>query len=291
MNTRRITLLLAILLALGTGLLTLNYLNSVRQSTTQGNEPVQVVVATKTIPARTSITPDMIEAATRPRSGVDTDAVTDPKIVNGQLSLITIPAGSQITASKIGRPRAVGLPVVLTPGRRAVSIYIDKVKGISGLLQPGDKVDVIAIPPRQGDTVPPAVAILRGIRVLAVGNMMETTSATPDPQYINFTTVTLEVTPQQANLLAMADQNATLRLSLRSPREPSNSQPTQALTFAAQQPEVQPAAPAPAPAAAAPAAVAQLPAPAPAAAPAPQSRGIMIIDGDRISYSTSGERP
>ena len=289
MNTRRITLLLAILLALGTGLLTLNYLNSVRQSTTQGNEPVQVVVATKTIPARTSITPDMIAAATRPRSGVDTDAVTDPKVVNGQLSLITIPAGSQITASKIGRPRAVGLPVVLTPGRRAVSIYIDKVKGISGLLQPGDKVDVIAIPPRQGDTVPPAVAILRGIRVLAVGNMMETTSATPDPQYINFTTVTLEVTPQQANLLAMADQNATLRLSLRSPREPSNSQPTQALTFAAQQPAVQPAAPAPAPAAPVP--VAQAPAPAPVAAPAPQSRGIMIIDGDRISYSTSGERP
>lgn len=291
MNTRRITLLLAILLALGTGFLTLNYLNSVRESSRAGNEPRQVVVAVKTIPARTPITPDMVVRATRPASGVDSDALIDPQAVNGQLSLITIPEGSQITASKIGRPRTVGLPVVLSPGKRAVSIYIDKVKGISGLLQPGDKVDVIAIPPRQGEAVPPAVAILRGVRVLAVGNMMETSSATPDPQYINFTTVTLEVTPTQANLLAMADQNATLRLSLRSPREPSNSLPTQSLAFGTQAPPQAPA-PAPVPVAQAPLPAA-LAAPAPAAAPAPRAQGIMIIDGDRISYSTSqgGERP
>lgn len=287
MNTRRITLLLAILLAIGTGALTLIWLNQVRQQSTAGNEPRQVVVATRTIPARTPITPDMIAVETRPQSGVDSDAFDKPGAVSGQLSLITIPQGSQVTASKVGRPRDVGLPVVLHPGTRAVSIWIDKVKGISGLLEPGDRVDVLAIPPRQGDTVPAAVAILRGIRVLAIGNMMETTSATPDPQYQNFTTVTLEVTPQQANLLATADQNATLRLALRSPREPLNSLPTQSLSFVQSTP-----APAPAPVAPAPFAAPPVAAPAPAPAPAPRSAGIMIIDGDRISFSTSGsQRP
>ena len=298
MNTPRITLLLAILLAIGTGALTLIWLNQVRQQTTAGNEPRQVVVAVKAIAARTTITPDMIELQTRPQSAVDSDAFDKTTGVAGQLALITIPEGSQVTASKVGRPRDVGLPVVLRPGSRAVSIWIDKVKGISGLLEPGDRVDVLAIPPRQGDTVPAAVAILRGIRVLAIGNMMETTSATPDPQYQNFTTVTLEVTPQQANLLATADQNATLRLALRSPREPLNSLPTQSLSFVQSTGATVPAPAPQAPIAAAMAPVAALAAPAAAPAPAraapaqPRGSGIMIIDGDQITYSTAGsERP
>ena len=296
MNTPRITLLLAILLAIGTGALTLIWLNQVRQQTTAGNEPRQVVVAVKPIPARTTITPDMIAIETRPQSAVDSDAFDKTDAVAGQLSLITIPQGSQVTASKVGHPRDVGLPVVLKPGTRAVSIWIDKVKGISGLLEPGDRVDVLAIPPRQGDAVPAAVAILRGIRVLAIGNMMETTSATPDPQYQNFTTVTLEVTPQQANLLATADQNATLRLALRSPREPLNSLPTQSLSFIQST-----SATVPAPAPQSPIATAMAPVAAPAPAPAPpraaapaqpRTSNIMIIDGDRITYSTAGsEQP
>ena len=288
MNTRRITLLLAIVLALGTGFLTLNYLNSVRQSSTAANEPREVVVAAKSIPARTTITPDMVTKVERPAATVDSDALTNSAAASGQLSLITIPAGAQITSSKIGHPSQVGLPVVLKPGQRAVSIWIDKVKGISGLLQPGDRVDVLAIPPRQGNTIPPAVAILRGIEVLAIGNMTETTSATPDPQYQNFTTVTLLVTPQQADLLATADQNTTLRLALRSPQEKANSLPTQSLASL----NAGQAAPAPqvrvvqAPVAQAPLSA---PLPAPIAAP-PPSQGIMIIDGDRITYSTAGER-
>lgn len=284
MNTRRTTLLLAILLAIGTGWLTLNYINSVKSSTMANNEPRQVVVAAADIPARTTITAAMLRTATLPASAVERDAVTQPSAAAGQLSLITIPGGSQITSSKIGTPANVGLPVRLAPGKRAVSIQIDKVKGISGLLQPGDRVDIIAIPPRQGADLPAAAAILRGIRVLAIGDNLETTSATPSPEMQNSTTVTLEVTPHQADLLASADQNTTLRLALRSPREPLNSQPTESLQF----PVAQVAA-APAPARPAPAPVQQ---PAPqvrAAAPRPPS-GIMIIDGDTVRYSQGGSQ-
>ncbi len=284
MNTRRITLLLAILLAIGTGWLTLNYINNVKNSTLANNAPRQVVVAAVDIPARTPITPNMLRQTTLPASVVERDAIASAPDASGQLSLITIPAGSQITSSKVGRPSDVGLPVRLAPGKRAVSIQIDRVKGISGLLQPGDRVDVLAIPPRTGNSsqLPQTAAILRGIRVLAVGSAMETTSATPSPDYQNSTTVTLEVTPKQADLLASADANTTLRLALRSPREPLNSEPTESLQIPVTQ--VAAAAPAPAPAPPAPA-----PAPAPARAADPPPHGnIMIIDGDRIGWSTSG---
>jgi Flp pilus assembly protein CpaB len=108
---------------------------------------------------------------------------------------------------------------------------------------------------------------------------METTSATPSPDYQNSTTVTLEVTPKQADLLASADANTTLRLALRSPREPLNSEPTESLQLPVAQIA---AAPAPAPA---PAAAAAAPAPQPAQ-PRPDPHGnIMIIDGDHIGWS------
>jgi pilus assembly protein CpaB len=177
------------------------------------------------------------------------------------------------------------MSVRLAPGKRAVSIQIDRVKGISGLLQPGDRVDVLAIPPRASNgQLPHTAAILRAIRVLAVGAELETTSATPSPDYQNSTTVTLEVTPQQADLLASADANTTLRLALRSPREPLASQPTESLEL----PITQVAA---APAPARPAAVAPAPAPAPQPAAAPPHGNIMIIDGDRIGWSTSEGNP
>jgi pilus assembly protein CpaB len=283
MNTRRMTLLLAILLAIGTGWLTLNYINNVKRTSLSNNQPRTVLVAAVDIPARATITPAMLRQTVLPSSVVESDALANPEQAAGQLSLITIPAGAQVTASKVGRPENAALPVRLEPGKRAVSIQIDRVKGISGLLQPGDRVDILAIPPRNGNQLTPAAAILRGIRVLAVGTTLETTSATPSPDEQNSATVTLEVTPHQADLLAAADLDTTLRLALRSPREPLNSEPTESLEF----PVTQVAA-APAPRPAAPAAGTALAAPPVRAGDPPQHGNVMIIDGDHVGWSSTG---
>jgi pilus assembly protein CpaB len=229
MNARRTTLIVAVILALGTGWLTLTYLSNLQRQSNANSAPVQVIVAAQEIPARVPITAAMLARVTRPASAVDPNAVSDPKQIVGALSLITIPAGAGVTSAMIGHPSDVGLPVRLTPGMRAVSVQIDKVKGISGLIQPGDRVDVIAEAPKANAAPPPAATILRGVRVLAIGDSLEYTSATPSPQEANATTVTFEVTPKQADLLVMADLNTTLRLALRSPKEPLNSEPTEAL--------------------------------------------------------------
>ena len=278
MNTRRTTLIVAFVLAIGTGWLTLNYLSGLQRQANGNGAPRQIVVASQDIPARVPITASMLATVSRPASSVDPDAIGDPSKAVGQLSLISIPAGSTITQSKVGHPTDVGLPVRLKPGMRAVSIQIDKVKGVSGLIEPGDFVDVIAVLPRMGNHPPPAASILRGIRVLSVGDSLEYSSATPSPQEANSTTVTLEVTPKQADLISMADLNTVLRLALRSPREPLNSYPTEAMVW----PEVQqPSNPAPAPAPAAVPAVAQS-APAPKADPPHKLSSVVVIDGDKM---------
>ncbi len=281
MNTRRTTLLVAIILAIGTGWLTLNYISSVQHASVAGTQLKPTLVAVQQIPPRVRITAAMVKRALRPEAAIEPDALSQPQQAVGSLSLIAIPAGSTITASKIGSPIDVGLPVQITPGMRAVSIGVNPVEDVAGLIQPGDRVDVIAIPPRQGQAPPPASAILRGVRVLAVGQSIEYSSATPSPAGQNSSTVTLEVTPRQADLLAMADLNTTLRLALRSPKEPINSEPVEALHFPS---PMQPAAVAAsggltaAPMGSAPAAAAA-PASASAASPVRYQSGVEIIVG------------
>lgn len=229
LNTRRTTLIVAVVLALGAGWLLLAYLSNLQKQSDAGSARVEVIVASQDIPPRIPVTSAMLTEVSRPADAVDPNALRDPKEAVGALSLITIPAGESITSAMIGHPSDVGLTVRMAPGMRAVSVQIDKVKGISGLIQPGDRVDVIAQAPKTGTAPPPAAAILRGVRVLAIGDSLEYTSATPSPQESNATTVTLEVTPKQADLLVMADLNTTLRLALRSPREPINSEPVESL--------------------------------------------------------------
>jgi pilus assembly protein CpaB len=228
-NFRRTTLLIAIVLAIGTGWLTLSYLSALRPPS---NEERSVLIASQEIPARERITSTMLARETRPAQSLEPDALADPGAAIGSLALITIPAGAQITSSEIGTNVASALPVRLQPGMRAVSIPVDRVKDVSGLIQPGDRVDVIAIPPTRANGPPPkAATIFRAVRVLAVGNALENPSATPSPQEQGAATVTLEVTPGQADLLAWADQNSTLRLALRSPREAPHTEPVEELTL------------------------------------------------------------
>ncbi len=279
MNTRRTTLLVAIILAIGTGWLTLNYISSVQHASVAGTQLKPTLVAAQQIPPRIRITAAMVKRAMRPEAAIEPDALSQPQQAVGSLSLIAIPAGSTITASKIGRPVDVGLPVQITPGMRAVSIGVNPVEDVSGLIQPGDRVDVIAIPPRQGQAPPPASAILRGVMVLAVGQSLEYSSATPSPAEQNSSTVTLEVTPRQADLLAMADLNTTLRLALRSPKEPINSEPVEALHFPS---PMQPAAVAASgglPAAPMGSTPASAPGAASAASPVRYESGVQIIVG------------
>lgn len=231
MNVRRITIIAAVVFALGSSVLVLFFLNSFRQQNSPEVTMTPVLVANQNIPARIPISSNMFTVETRPRSKVDPDVLTDPKSVNGQLALIGMPAGSLLTASKIGTPADVGLSVRLKPGERAMSISVDAVKDVSGLVQPGDRVDILAQGPHVGNTVQPAATILRGILVLAMGVALETAGATPSPVAQNASTVTLAVTPKQADVLMTADENATLRLALRSPKESIRSESTEQLVY------------------------------------------------------------
>lgn len=280
-NARRAPLIVGVVLALGTAVLLFNYTMSMRAGASVVTMRA-AYVAKRDIPARAQLTAADVAVAQRPASSLDADAIVSAKDLRATYALITIPAGSVLTRSKIGTAAANALPARLPVGMRAVSISIDRVKGVAGLIQPGDRVDVIAVPPRVANEIPQAAAILRGVLVLAMGNAVETVSATPSPDNQNLTTVTLALTPKQVDLLATADLNTQLRLALRSPKEPVRAFPAEPLVLGVTERTVAPApaAPQPAPPAVAVARV----------QPAPFSGGrrIEFIDGDRVTTGTSG---
>lgn len=304
MNSRRIPLIIGLVLALGTGALLLTYLTSLRP-TTAAVPTKPVLVATHDIPARAVVTSDFFTVQQRNAAEVDSDAIGDPKNLAGKYTLVAIPAGSVVTASKIGMTSASTLPAKLPVGMRAVSISIDNVKGVAGLITPGDRVDVIAVPPRTGNgtETPRGYAILRGALVLAMGADLQTSTATPSPNGGSpaLSTVTLALTPKQVDLLAGADLNTVLRLALRNPKEPIRAFPAESLKLsplASVPSNAAPAATVPVPLQAytltapggAPQPAAQPPAPAQQPRANPGSQGVTVIDGDRVVSGSTAPR-
>jgi pilus assembly protein CpaB len=233
-NSRRITLIIAIVVAVAAGLLTVHYLQTITQN---AQVPVietrPTVVASRDIPAHQRIVPAMLTSVQRRVDQIEPGAFTDPKQAEGDVSLIAIPEGAPVTSTKIGVPAAIGITGKLQTGMRAVSILVDYVKSVSGLVEPGDRVDVLASAGRGLVTR----AIIRGASVLAVNATLDPVpaqtaasggSAAP-PAPVAVTSVTLAVTPEQANALTYADLNTTLRLALRPPSEPVRSFPVEPL--------------------------------------------------------------
>jgi len=268
--------------------MTYNYLASVGHSGAPAAQRT-ILVAARNIPAHTVLTAEMMARASRAADAVDPDALVVPAAAIGSTTVNAIPSGSQLTASKLVHYAASGLPGRVHLGMRAVAIALDRVKGVSNLIQAGDKVDVIAATMPRADQAPKAVTIIRGATVLSVGTVTEA-GATPAPDGSGsssqgYQTATLEVTTKQADLLALADVNTMLRLALRSPRENLRSAPVEKL-------ELKSGSQPPRPMAAAPALQQMMPqlfAPprAPVAAqPAPQAKPsvnpVAIIDGDKV---------
>jgi len=279
LDRRSTTLIIAAILALGTGLLTFNYLTTIGRSRTAVVAPRAVLIAARDIPARVQITSDMVTTSMRPGDAIDPDALNSPAGAVGRTAAVSMPAGSTVTTSKIMSTEAQTLETRVPRGMRAIAIPIDRVKGVGALIQPGDHVDVIAVTSARQGQQPVAATILRDVPVLAMGTTLETPNgATPSPDTSQ--TVSLAVTPSQAKLLTLVDLNATLRLSLRAPSDDKSGKPMlgEPIDLSAPAPlrMAAPAAPA-APPAAAPAA----PAPKPAA-PVQHRSGVEVINGDKV---------
>jgi len=241
----RVFLILAVLAALVAAVLVYAAVNSGGdEETTASPARVDVVVAAQDIPAGTRLTDGMLKIAPVTPETLLPRAYTEVPPLVGYVARYPLAAGEQIAPAKIGLEGADedALSLIIPTGQRAIAASVTQVSGVGGLLLPGDWVDVIAVfdPAEQGSSSRKhSVTLFQNVEVLAVAQV--TQEPLPPAQAVNeseaegetageqplaqrpedaepqpeASTVTLALTPDQAQLLALAQEEGKVWLSLR----------------------------------------------------------------------------
>jgi pilus assembly protein CpaB len=174
-----------------------------------------VVVAAKNIPAGASLDKQSLEVKQLPAGAVPNEALASLEAAQGRVARVPIFAGEAIVPGRLARAgTAPGLEAQITPGMRAMSVRINDVAGLSGLIQPNSRVDVLVSLRENGvrGTEEVSKLFLENMRVLSMGSRTtRDDSGDPTPA----TTATLEVTPTQAEKLSVAMRQGMIQLVLR----------------------------------------------------------------------------
>ena len=221
--------LVAIVLAGGTGMLVRSFLaqKTAKVEATPLARPVapqkSVLVARNAIARGQILKPQDFSWQVWPEGGIDRNYIQagsrPVEAFTGWVARDPFAPGEPITEAKIVSPGSRGfLAAALAPGMRAVSVPVTATSGISGFVFPGDQVDILITHPlpvsansneaqhRASETV------LRDVRVIAVDQRLDSKGN----EAVVAHTATLEVTPKQSEIIAVATEMGKLSLSLRS---------------------------------------------------------------------------
>ncbi len=189
---------------------------------------VDVLAAARSLPAGTLVKEEDFTKRAVPSADVPKGALTDTPEIRGSLrgALLRhyLDANNVLMAGDVLHPRDRGfLAAVLTPGTRAISVGVDAITGDGGLIWPGDRVDLILTQQLDDKDTPAAKrfvseTVLSDVRVVAVDQSIAQGAVAAGDNTTGrlARTVTLEVTPQQAERAALADRLGKITLAIRS---------------------------------------------------------------------------
>ncbi len=186
-----------------------------------------IVVAGKDLPFGAPIARESLKSVPWPKASIPKDAFTNiddvfsgATVPGDRIALVLIGHDEPVTRTKIsgfgGKPT---LSRQVENGMRAISIRVDDVVGVAGFVLPGDRVDILLT--RRVTNGPDALqtqTLLQNIKIVGIDQSAD--QATDKP--IVARTATVEVTPEQAQKLILAQQAGSLSLSLRSVENADN---------------------------------------------------------------------
>jgi pilus assembly protein CpaB len=208
----------AVLMALFTSMLLYNWLEQQRahlQPAALPEVPVptaMVAVAAADLFWGTKLTRDMIKLVPFPRGERPAGSVSTIEEVQGRVLMSHITANAPILDETLAAPEVTqgGIAAVTQATKRAMAVRVDDVVGVAGFINPGNRVDVLVTlqqAPSQTKTV------LQNVLVLATGTQLEAQTNGTKPQQVRV--ITLEVTPEEAEKLALAAHQGKVTMALR----------------------------------------------------------------------------
>lgn len=175
----------------------------------------QVVVASRDISIGTPLSKENLSLAEWPKANLPKGAFHDVALVENRIAVTQLAAGQPVLAVELAAPGSgAGLVALIKPGMRAMAVRVDEVTGVGGFVLPNTSVDIIGIE-THGQNKKTSKTILKNIKVLAIAQE----TFTEDGQAKIVRTVTLELEPKQAEILALQVNKGEIHLSLRTPLE------------------------------------------------------------------------
>jgi pilus assembly protein CpaB len=173
----------------------------------------QAIIATADISPGTALSGVAVKAVTWPPEVIPPNCASAMREVEGRVVKVPIPQGNPILFSMLApEGTAAGLSGILDDGKRALTVKVDEVAGVAGFIHPGDRVDVLMDMAMQGQSEHFSKTILHDISILTTGQIWEQKG---DNKPVVVNTVTLELTPEQAEVLNLASNQGKIRLALR----------------------------------------------------------------------------
>ncbi|MDQ3473906.1 MAG: Flp pilus assembly protein CpaB [Acidobacteriota bacterium] len=177
-----------------------------------------VAVAKVAIPLGTKIIAEQITLVQFPQESTPDGAFDSVEKLAGRVAVVNIAPKEPITEARLApEGTAGGLSAIIPEGYRAMTVKVDDVVGISGFIMPGTLVDVVVVivPTGTGAVAqdPISKIVLQNIKVLANGQNIDKPESEREANSVK--AVTLLVTPEQAEKLALASSEGKLQLVMR----------------------------------------------------------------------------
>jgi pilus assembly protein CpaB len=178
-----------------------------------------IVVAAANIGLAEGITRQHVKLVPWPKAAVPPGAIRSLEEAEGRVVRASIVAGEPLIEAKLA-PQLAGkggiMPMLVPEGQRGVTIKLDEAMRESGFVLPSSRVDVlVSMPKAPGANEKIAKVILQDVTVLAAGQTVEMKDNKP----VTNTTVTMALTPQQVERLAVAQAEGKLMLVQRNLRD------------------------------------------------------------------------
>ena len=177
----------------------------------------RVAVAKVAIPLGTKIIAEQLMVVQFPPESTPDGAFDSVEKLAGRVAVMNIAPREPVTEARLApEGTAGGLSAVIPEGYRAMTVKVDDVVGISGFVMPGTLVDVVVVidpAEKAGMQDPISKIVLQNIKVLANGQNIDKPADQREANSVK--AVTLLVTPEQAEKLALASSEGKLQLVMR----------------------------------------------------------------------------
>jgi pilus assembly protein CpaB len=215
MNRTRLLMIGALALALGAFVSLLVYKNLQGRGPSNNEAGADVIVAADDIQVGARVEEHDVRTARFPASGLPGGAYGKKSQVLGRGVIIPIARGEFILPSKLAPENAgSGLPSLIPPGMRAVSVRVNEVVSVAGFVGPGTRVDILLTGTPNGSSESQTTTVLQNVAVIASGHTLERNAA---GEAQNTPVITLLASPEDAERLTLASSEGKIQLALRNP--------------------------------------------------------------------------